>query len=176
MMCGGSPALRPARPPAAAIQPAWRPMTSSTNTLVEVRAIEATSSAASRVETATYLATEPNPGQQSVCGRSLSTVLGTPIQMIGIAQRFGQLRHLQRGVHGIIAAVIEEVADVVGPEHLDETLVFGAVLLQALEFETGRTEGARTGVCLSPRMVWRLSLLTSMRSSVSAPMMPWRPA
>ena len=61
-MCGGSPALRPARPPAAAIQPAWRPITSSTNTLVEVRAIEATSIAASRVETAMYLATEPNPG------------------------------------------------------------------------------------------------------------------
>ena len=34
-------ALRPASPPAAAIQPAWRPITSSTNTLVEVRAIEA---------------------------------------------------------------------------------------------------------------------------------------
>ena len=83
MMCGGSPAFVPARPPAAAIQPACRPITSSTNTLVEVRAIEATSSAASRVDTATYLATEPNPGQQSVCGRSLSTVLGTPTQVIG---------------------------------------------------------------------------------------------
>ena len=46
-MCGGSPRLRPARPPAAAIQPACRPITSSTNTLVEVRAIEATSSAPS---------------------------------------------------------------------------------------------------------------------------------
>ena len=41
MMCGASPGLLPARPPAAAIQPACRPMTSSTNTLVEVRAIEA---------------------------------------------------------------------------------------------------------------------------------------
>ena len=83
MMCGGSSALRPARPPAAAIQPAWRPITSSTNTFVEVRAIEATSSPASSVETATYLATEPKPGQQSVCGRSLSTVLGTPTQVMG---------------------------------------------------------------------------------------------
>ena len=45
--------------------------------------MEATSSAASRVETATYLATEPKPGQQSVCGRSLSTVFGTPTQVIG---------------------------------------------------------------------------------------------
>ena len=82
-MCGGSSGPLPASPPAAAIQPAWRPMTSSTNTRVEVRAIEATSSAASRVETATYFATEPNPGQQSVCGRSLSTVFGTPTQVIG---------------------------------------------------------------------------------------------
>src|SRR4029079_3231052 len=83
MTCGGSWALRPASPPAAAIQPAWRPITSSTKTLVDVRAIEATSRPASTVETATYLATEPNPGQQSVCGRSLSTVLGTPTQVMG---------------------------------------------------------------------------------------------
>ena len=58
-------------------------MTSMTKTLVEVRAIDATSSAASRVETATYFATEPKPGQQSVKGRSLSTVLGMPMQVTG---------------------------------------------------------------------------------------------
>ena len=39
--------------------------------------------AASRVDTATYLATEPKPGQLSVIGRSLSTVFGTPTQVIG---------------------------------------------------------------------------------------------
>jgi hypothetical protein len=66
-----------------AIQPAWRPITSTTNTLVEVFAIEATSKLASRVETAMYLATEPKPGQQSVMGRSLSTVLGTWMAWIG---------------------------------------------------------------------------------------------
>ena len=38
-----------------------------------------TSSPASRVEVATYLATDPKPGEQSVKGRSLSTVLGIPI-------------------------------------------------------------------------------------------------
>ena len=65
------------RPPAAAIQPAWRPITSITKTLVEVLAIERTSNEASSAETATYLATEPKPGQQSVIGRSLSMVLGT---------------------------------------------------------------------------------------------------
>ena len=83
MMCGASPRLLPARPPAAAIQPACRPMTSSTKTLVEVRAIDRTSSAASRVETAMYLAADPNPGQQSVKARSLSTVLGIPMQVTG---------------------------------------------------------------------------------------------
>ena len=50
---------------------------------VEVRAMEATSSAASSVETATYFATEPKPGQQSVIGRSLSTVFGMPMQVTG---------------------------------------------------------------------------------------------
>src|SRR6478609_3615117 len=70
-------------PPAAAIQPACRPITSSTNTLVEVLAMDRTSNEASSVDTATYLATEPNPGQQSVIGRSLSTVLGTWMAWIG---------------------------------------------------------------------------------------------
>ena len=51
-------------------------------TFVEVADIEATSSAASCVEMAMYLATEPNPGEQSVNGRSLSIVLGIPITAI----------------------------------------------------------------------------------------------
>ena len=58
-------------------------MTSRIKTLVEVLAIESTSMAASWVETATYLATEPKPGQLSVTGRSLSTVFGTPRQVTG---------------------------------------------------------------------------------------------
>src|SRR6266571_8550810 len=74
---GSSWSLVEAMAPAAAIHPAWRPMTSSTKTLVEVLAIDATSKVASRVDTAMYLATEPKPGQLSVIGRSLSTVLGT---------------------------------------------------------------------------------------------------
>ena len=45
--------------------------------------MELTSKDASRVETAMYLATEPKPGQLSVIGRSLSTVLGTWIAWIG---------------------------------------------------------------------------------------------
>ena len=45
--------------------------------------MERTSKEASRVEVAMYLATEPKPGQLSVIGRSLSTVLGTWIAWIG---------------------------------------------------------------------------------------------
>ena len=43
----------------------------------DVASMARTSSAASCVETATYFATEPKPGQVSVMGRSLSTVFGT---------------------------------------------------------------------------------------------------
>ncbi len=53
------------------------------NTRVEVSAIAATSSAASRTDTAVYLAAEPKPGQVSVTARSLSMVLGTPTQVSG---------------------------------------------------------------------------------------------
>ncbi len=83
MIWGASSGDCPARPAAAASQPAWRPMASYTNTLVEVSAIAATSSAASRTDTAVYLAAEPKPGQVSVTARSLSTVLGTPMQVNG---------------------------------------------------------------------------------------------
>ncbi len=83
MMCGASPSCSAANPAAPAIQPAWRPMTSITKTLVELSHIEATSKPASRIDTATYLATEPKPGLLSVIGRSLSTVLGMPMQVMG---------------------------------------------------------------------------------------------
>jgi uncharacterized protein YbjT (DUF2867 family) len=68
---------------AAVAQPACRPMTSRTNTWVEVRLIAARSNAASRIEVATYFAIEPKPGEQSVIARSLSTVLGIPITQWG---------------------------------------------------------------------------------------------
>ena len=45
--------------------------------------MDLTSKAASLVETAVYLATEPKPGQLSVIGKSLSTVLGMPTQVMG---------------------------------------------------------------------------------------------
>ena len=60
----------------------------------------------------------------------------------GIAERRAELRHLERGVHRVIAAVVEEVADVVGAEHLDQALILGAVLLDALQLEARRAERA----------------------------------
>ena len=47
------------------------------------RNFDATSKLASIVETAMYLATEPKPGQLSVTGKSLSTVLGMWMACIG---------------------------------------------------------------------------------------------
>ena len=82
-MSGPKPRSSAARPDAAAIQPAWRPITSITKTLVDDELIDATSIDASKIETATYFATEPKPGEQSVNGKSLSIVLGTPTQVIG---------------------------------------------------------------------------------------------
>ena len=67
----------------AAIQPACLPITSKINTFVDVSDIEATSKDASKVEVAIYFAADPKPGQQSVTTRSLSTVFGIAIQLIG---------------------------------------------------------------------------------------------
>ena len=53
------------------------------NTLVELSAIDSTSSDASMIDVAMYFAVVPKPGQVSVIGKSLSMVLGTPIQLTG---------------------------------------------------------------------------------------------
>ena len=47
-----------------------------------------------------------------------------------------------RRVHGIIAAVVEEVTDVVGAEYLDQSFVLGAILLDAFELVAGGAESA----------------------------------
>src|SRR5262249_31327621 len=62
------------------------------------------------------------------------------------AERCADLRHLERGVHRIVAAVVEKVADVVGAEDLDQPLVLAAVLVDTLQLEARRAEGARGGV------------------------------
>ena len=69
-------------PAAEAIQPACLPITSRIKTLVELFDIDFTSSEASYVDVAMYLATVPKPGQFSVIGKSLSIVFGKPIHFI----------------------------------------------------------------------------------------------
>ena len=64
-----------------AIHPACLPITSRIKTLVDDSAIDSTSKEASIVELTTYFATDPNPGQQSVTAKSLSTVFGIAIHL-----------------------------------------------------------------------------------------------
>ena len=82
-MCGASCLEDLANAEDAANHPAWRPITSRIKTFVEVSDIDSTSRDASSVEVAMYFAAEPNPGQQSVIARSLSTVFGIAMQLIG---------------------------------------------------------------------------------------------
>ncbi len=65
-MCGAGLFLDCARPEEAANQPACLPITSKMKTFVELLDMLLTSKAASLVEVAIYLATDPNPGQLSV--------------------------------------------------------------------------------------------------------------
>ena len=111
------------------VQPACRPITSSTNTWVEVRLIAARSNAASRSEVARYFAAEPNPGEQSVMARSLSTVLGIPAHTIGSPSSSANLADLIRGVLRVTATIVEKETDVVRTEHFDQALVLSAVLV-----------------------------------------------
>ena len=87
-----------------------------------------------------------SPGQQSVMGRSLSTVFGTWMAVSGIAQLLGELRDLEAGVGRVAAAVVEEVADVVRLEDLDQALVLGGVVLVLLQLVARRAERARRRV------------------------------
>ena len=72
--------------------------------------------------------------------------LGNPDARDGEPEFRAELGHLVRGVHGIAAAVVEEIADVVGLEHLDQPFVLGAVLVQPLELVTRGAERAARGV------------------------------
>ncbi len=60
----------------------------------------------------------------------------------GKAHALADLRHLVRGVHRVVAAVVEEVADVVGFEDLDQAFVFGAVFVDTLELVARGAESA----------------------------------
>ncbi len=65
-------------------------------------------------------------------------------------QRRADLRHLEGGVHRVVATVVKEIADVVSAEDLDQPLVLGAVLIDALELEARRAESPRRRVHQSP--------------------------
>ncbi len=56
------------------------------------------------------------------------------------------LRHLVGSVHGIVAAVVEEVSDAVSAEYLDEPLVLGAALVDACKLVARRAESPARGV------------------------------
>ncbi len=59
-----------------------------------------------------------------------------------IAHGLGELGDLVAGVGGVAAAIVEEVADVVGLEDLDQALVLALVVLQALELVAAGAEAA----------------------------------
>ncbi len=93
-----------------------------------------------------YFATEPKPGQLSVIGQVVVHRLRDVDGLDRVAHGLGELRHLEAGVGGVAAAVVEEVADVVRLEHLDQALVLGAAFLQTLQLEAAGTERARRRV------------------------------
>ena len=63
-----------------------------------------------------------------------------------MAHGLADLRDLVGRVGRVVAAVVEEPADVVGTEHIDQAFVLGAVLLDRLELEPARAERAAGGV------------------------------
>ena len=58
----------------------------------------------------------------------------------------GQLRDLQRGIGRVVAAVVEEVAHVVGLEHFQQAVVLGFVHFQRLQLVAARAERATRSV------------------------------
>ncbi len=121
-----------------------------------------------------YLATEPKPGQLSVPSRSLSTVLGmaTHTKVAALLCKAGDF---EGGVGGIVAAVVEEIPDVVSGEDLKKPLVGRAVLLGILELHPAGAEDAarRPGerlelAALQPGGVVKL-LAQSPEDAVSGP-------
>jgi hypothetical protein len=104
--------------------------------------MERTSKDASRVEVANVLGHRAKTG--TVVGDRQVVVhgLGDVDSLNWIAQGLGELRDLVAGVGRVAAAVIEEVADIVGLEDLDEPVVLALVGLQALELVAAGAEAA----------------------------------
>src|SRR5690606_1414556 len=59
-----------------------------------------------------------------------------------VAHALADLGNLVGGVLGVAAAVVEEVADVVGLEHFHQTLVFAFVFLEGTQLVAAGTESA----------------------------------
>ncbi len=68
--------------------------------------------------------------------------LGHMDRLHRIAHGVGELGDLIAGIRGVAAAVVEEIADVVGLEDLDQALVLTLVGLQALELIAAGTQAA----------------------------------
>ena len=59
-----------------------------------------------------------------------------------IAHALRELRYLETGIGGVVAAVVEKVSDVVRAEDFDQPLVLGAILVEARELIAAGTERA----------------------------------
>ena len=68
----------------------------------------------------------------------------------GMAQLHADFGHLVRGIHGIVAAVVEEIADVVRAKHRDQALVLGAVLVDPRQLVARGSEGASRRMAQRP--------------------------
>ena len=77
-----------------------------------------------------------------------------------IAQFVADLGNLVGGIGGIAAAVIKEIADIVGRQYLDQAFVFDPVFLQALELVTTGSKSA------AGRMLQRRDRLAAFRPGV----------
>ena len=76
--------------------------------------------------------------------------LGNPDAGDRVVQLHADFGHLVCGVHGVVAAVVEEIPDVMGAEHLDQALVLGAALVDPGQFVARGAEGAGRRVAQGP--------------------------
>lgn len=72
--------------------------------------------------------------------------LGHADDIAVVALPLHELADLVAGVHAVVAAVVEEKADVVLLEDLEEPLVVGGILVVILELVSGRAERGRRSV------------------------------
>jgi len=157
MMCAHRPAARPpSRPRRRSIR--MRPMTSSTNTLVEVRAIDRTSSPP-RGSKPDVLRREPNPGQQSVIASRCR-----PFWDADAGDRISQLSAISDTLWRCPWSRCRRCrrnSDVVSLENLDQALVLRAILVDPGELVACRPECA-TRVWRSARTAAALSFPVSI--------------